>query len=52
MKLGQIVENISTITELRRIASAYVIDYRNLSDEELKGALIKTGPQGKTGAMP
>lgn len=45
MKLENVIENIGTITELKRIASAYVIDYRNLSDAELKAALIKTGPQ-------
>lgn len=45
MNLAKTIENIGTITELRRIASAYVIDYRNLSDSELKTALVKTGPQ-------
>ena len=45
MNLAKAVENIGTVTELRRIASAYVIDYRNLSDVEIKAALIKTGPQ-------
>ena len=45
MKLANVIDNIGTITELKRIASAYVIDYRNLSDEELKSALTKTGPQ-------
>lgn len=45
MKLTEVVENIGTITELKRIASAYVIDYRNLSDNEVKVAIIKTAPQ-------
>ncbi|MBI1176908.1 hypothetical protein GC207_05660 [bacterium] len=45
MKIAKTVENISTITELKRVASAYVIDYRNLCDEEIKAALIKTAPQ-------
>ena len=45
MNLAKAVENIGTVTELRRIASAYVIDYRNLSEDEIKAALIKTGPQ-------
>ncbi|MCK5380816.1 MAG: hypothetical protein KAJ81_05045 [Candidatus Latescibacteria bacterium] len=36
------VENIGTVTEFRRMASAYVIDYRNLSDDEIKAALIPT----------
>lgn len=45
MRLSEVVENIGTITELKRIASAYVIDYRNLSDDEIKSAIIRTAPQ-------
>lgn len=45
MKLSKVVSSIGTITELKRIASAYVIDYRGLSEEEIKSALIKTAPQ-------
>ncbi|MEM0966940.1 MAG: SAP domain-containing protein [Verrucomicrobiota bacterium] len=45
MKFSKCVTNISTITELKRIASAYVIDYRALSEEEIKEALVKTAPQ-------
>ncbi|MDA3798205.1 MAG: SAP domain-containing protein [Kiritimatiellae bacterium] len=45
MKLSKVIENIGTITELKRVASAYVIDYRGLSEIELKAALKKTGPQ-------
>jgi len=45
MNIAKAVENIGTLTELKRVASAYVIDYRNLSDEEIKQALIKTAPQ-------
>lgn len=45
MKFEKSVQNIGTITELKRIASAYVIDYRNLDDAEIRKALIKTGPQ-------
>lgn len=45
MNIAKVVANIGTITELQRIASAYVIDYRNLTDEEVKQALIKTAPQ-------
>lgn len=45
MKLIKAVENVGTITELKRFASAYVIDYRGLSDEEIKDALKKTAPQ-------
>ncbi len=45
MELPKVVEHIGTVRELRRIASAYVIDYRNLTDEEIKSAILKTGPQ-------
>ena len=45
MKIARVVDNIGTITELKRVASAYVIDYRGLSDDEIKAALNKTAPQ-------
>lgn len=45
MHLDKVVSNIGTVTELKRIASAYVIDYRALNEDEIKAALIKTGPQ-------
>ncbi len=45
MKLAKAVDNVGTVTELKRVASAYVIDYRGLSDEEIKEALKKTAPQ-------
>ncbi len=45
MNLQKAVKSIGTITELKRIAKAYVIDYRNLDEDEIREALIKTGPQ-------
>ena len=45
MDISKTVENVSTSIELKRIASAYVIDYRNLNDQELKKAIIKNSPQ-------
>jgi len=45
MKLAKAVDTVGTVTELKRIASAYVIDYRGLSDDEIKAALKKTAPQ-------
>lgn len=45
MILEKVVDNIGTLTELKRIASAYVIDYRALSEAEIREALKKTGPQ-------
>ena len=45
MKFAKAVASIGTITELKRIAKPYVIDYRNLGDEEIRSALVKTAPQ-------
>ncbi|MFX3681371.1 MAG: SAP domain-containing protein [bacterium] len=45
MKISKAIDSIGTVTELKRIASAYVIDYRNLSDDEIRKALHKTIPQ-------
>jgi len=45
MNFKSVVESLSTVTEMKRVASAYVIDYRNLSNDEVREALIKTGPQ-------
>ncbi|PAT01145.1 hypothetical protein CI105_08425 [Candidatus Izimaplasma bacterium ZiA1] len=45
MDFKTVVKNISTSNELKRVANAYVIDFRSLSKEELVEALIKTGPQ-------
>ena len=45
MNIAKTVENIPTLLELKRIAGAYVIDYRNLSEKALRSALIKTAPQ-------
>jgi hypothetical protein len=44
-KIPKVVENIGTVLELRRIAKAYVIDYRNLTEDEIKAAIVKTAPQ-------
>ena len=45
MNIAKCVENISKLTDLKRAASAYVIDYRGLSEAEIKEAFIKTAPQ-------
>lgn len=45
MNISASIRSIGTSTELKRIASAYVIDYRNLSDEEILVAIDKTAPQ-------
>lgn len=45
MNIKNCVPNIPTLTELKRIAQPYVIDYRGLSEEEIKAALLKTAPQ-------
>lgn len=45
MDIKKCVENIATFTDLKRVANEYVIDFRRLSNDELKSALIKTAPQ-------
>jgi hypothetical protein len=45
MDFKTVVSNISTNNELKRVANAYVIDFRSLSRQELLDALIKTAPQ-------
>lgn len=45
MNFKQVISNISTINDLKRVANAYVIDHRSLSKDELIEALIKTSPQ-------
>ena len=48
MKISKVVDLIGTSISLKRIASAYVIDYRNLSDEAIRDALKKTAPWSAT----
>ncbi len=45
MNLRITVGEIRKVIELRRIASAYVIDHRGLNEDEVREALTKTGPQ-------
>jgi hypothetical protein len=45
MKIEKVIENIGTVLELKRLASAYVIDYRNLTEDEIREAFKKTAPQ-------
>ncbi|MCD6326738.1 hypothetical protein J7M28_04185 [bacterium] len=45
MKYDDVVEAIGTITDLRRIASAHVVDYRNLEENEIRAALVKVRGQ-------
>lgn len=45
MNFKQCVENVATFTDLKRLATEYVIDFRRLSYDELKDAMIKTAPQ-------
>lgn len=45
MLFEKVVTNVSTLLDLKRVASAYVIDYRALSESEIKEALVKTAPQ-------
>ena len=45
MNFVKVIENTSTLIELKRTATPYVIDYRGLDEMEIKAALIKTAPQ-------
>ncbi|MEE0640563.1 MAG: hypothetical protein UCH90_03065 [Acutalibacteraceae bacterium] len=45
MKFAECVNNVSTFIDLKRLANEYVIDYKRLSYDELKAAMIKTAPQ-------
>ncbi len=45
MDFEVVVQNISTLNDIKRVANAYVFDYRSLNKEELVGALIKTKKQ-------
>lgn len=45
MKFDDAVGAIGTLTDLRRIAGAHVVDHRQLADGELRGAIIKVKPQ-------
>ena len=45
MNFKKCIENVTTFTDLKRVAAEYVIDYRRLNYEELKAAIIKTAPQ-------
>lgn len=45
MKYVDCVNNVSTFLDLKRLANKYVFDYRRLSFEDLKQAVITTAPQ-------
>lgn len=45
MKFCDCINNVSTFTDLKRLANKYVFDYRRLSFEDLKQAMLKTAPQ-------
>ncbi|MDD3397200.1 MAG: hypothetical protein PHR96_01495 [Clostridia bacterium] len=45
MKIEECFKNISTFIDLKRITNAYVIDNKQLTQEELIKALLKTAPQ-------
>lgn len=45
VKFSEVVAGIGTVNDLKRIASAHVVDYRNLEEEELRNSLLKVKPQ-------
>jgi hypothetical protein len=45
MKFEDVIGKIPNITDLRRAARAHVVDHKQLSNEQLAGALLKSMPQ-------
>jgi hypothetical protein len=45
MDFEKAVSLVGTVTDLRRIASAHVIDHNQLKDDQLRSALVKSKPQ-------
>lgn len=45
MKFEDAVNKVPNITELRRVARAHVVDHKQLSNDQLAGAVIKSMPQ-------
>lgn len=45
MIFEQVIQSISTLNDLKRVANAYVFDYKSLDKQELVEALIKTKKQ-------
>jgi len=45
MKFDDAVMAIGTVPDLKRVASAHVVDHRNLNEEELRNAIKKVKPQ-------
>ena len=45
MLFDDTVAKIRTLSDMRRIAGAHVVDHRQLSDEELKSGIIRVKPQ-------
>jgi len=45
MRFDDVVARIGTLTRVRRIASAHVVDHTQLTDDELREAVIKVKPQ-------
>ena len=45
MKFLDCIDRVSTFVDQKRVANAYVVDYRRLDYEELKEALRKTATQ-------
>lgn len=45
MEFEKVVSLIGTLTDVRRIASAHVVDHNQLSDDQLRAGLAKSKPQ-------
>ena len=45
MKFDEAIDSVANITDLRRVANAHVIDYKNLKEDALREAIKKVKPQ-------
>ena len=52
MKFDDAVRETRTLTDLRRIAGAHVVDHRQLADEELRDSIIKVKPETRITEKP
>lgn len=45
MRFEEAVEKVATVTDLRRVAKAHVVEHKQLSNEQLPAAVVKTKAQ-------
>ena len=45
MKFAEAVERARTLSDLRRVASAHLVDHNQLTDDEVRAGMVKVMPQ-------